>query len=105
MSDNSLLAFTEKQEILDNLSITLKRLYEDDDVFSDSKALKILTERTYGVMKYMETVQEELSTDISIIKVAEKFKIPTEQLINDVSEIILLSTVARQAITLESITE
>lgn len=105
MKKNAFLAFAEKQEILDNLSITLKKMYEDDKMFDNSESLKVLTEQTYNVMEYMETVKEGLSTDMGILTVAENFDVEAEQLVKDVAEIILMSTVAMQAMTIETLTD
>ena len=103
MSNNTLLNFIEKQEILDNLNATLKKMYEDDEEFNNTEAIDLLTERTYTVMEYMENVQSNLATDPGILKVAKNYDVPTEQVINDVAEIMLMSTVARQAIVLEQL--
>jgi len=103
MSNNTLLNFIEKQEILDNLNITLKKMYEDDDEFNSNEAINILTERTYTVMEYMENVQKNLANDPGILKVAKNYNVPTEQVVSDVAEIMLMSTVARQAIVLEQL--
>jgi hypothetical protein len=51
----------------------------------------------------MENVQSNLATDPGILKVAKNYDVPTEQVINDVAEIMLMSTVARQAIVLEQL--
>ena len=103
MSNNTLLNFIEKQEILDNLNVTLKKMYEDDEEFNSNEAIDLLTEKTYNVMEYMEHVQSNLASDPGILKVAENYDVPTEQVINDVAEIMLMSTVARQAIVLEQL--
>ena len=103
MSDNTLLNFIEKQEILDNLNATLKKMYEDDEEFNSTEAITALTERTYVVMEYIENIQKNLESDPGILKVAENFNVSTKQVIKDVAEIMLMSTIARQAIILEQL--
>ncbi len=104
MEKNTLLNFIEKQEILDNLNVTLRKMYEDDVEFNDQESIDILTDRTFKVMEYMENIRNGLMDDPGIITVADAHGIPPEQVVIDVAEIMLMSTVARQTLTLERLT-
>ncbi len=103
--NDSLLNFAEKQRDLDTLSTTLKKMYENDVAFNTEKALGILTDRTYIVMEYLGGIQLELMDDPGIIKTAEMFDVPKEHVIRDVSEVILMSTIARQELIIEQLSD
>lgn len=99
--DNEMLDFIEKQEIMDNLGYTLKKLHGDDEFFSSKENLEILTVKTYEVMKYMEKVNEGLSEDPGVQFTSKNLDVPIEKVVADISDIMLMSTVARQALLLE----
>jgi hypothetical protein len=101
----NLAEFTETQEILDNLNYTVKGLYADDEIFNSDEAIEELTEKTYQVMKYMETVVDSLAEDPGIISTSETLNVPIQKVIADVTDIMLVSTIARQAILLERMEE
>ena len=98
---NKILDFIESQETLDNLSFTLKKLYTDDPIFSNDEDLTKLTEKTFEVMEYMERVQDGLCNDPGVIKTSEALGVPIEKVVEDVADVMLMSTVARQSILLE----
>ena len=100
-----MMDFVTTNEVLDNLSTTLKNMFENDPTFGHGDAFKKLTERTYDVMCHMDASCEELETDPGILQTAERFGITPESVIEDVSKIMMYSTIAKQALTIELLTE
>ena len=97
--------FIEKQEIMNNLGQTLSKLYQDDPTFTDNLDLPELTEKTYEVMQYIETVQEDLLKDPGVVTTAEKFNSTVEDVAADVIEVMLMSTIARQMLYIGTLTK
>jgi hypothetical protein len=100
---DSLLDFTEKQNTLDDLNSILTTMYQDDEEFNTEESIRSLTDRTYVVMEYIANVQDKLIEDPSVLKTSETFDIPIEQVAKDVSEVMLMSTVASQAMAIEKL--
>ena len=103
--NKKMIDFVTTNEVLDNLSVTLKGMFADDPIFGQGEALKDLTEKTYNVMCHMDASCEELEIDPGIQKTADKFGITKESVIDDVSKVMLYSTIAKQALTIEALTE
>lgn len=100
-----MIDFVTTNEVLDNLSTTLKNMFADDPTFGHGEAFNKLTERTYDVMCHMDASCADLEKDDGILQTAERFGITPESVIEDVSKIMMYSTIAKQALTIEMLTE
>jgi len=104
MKNKKMTDFIIANEVLDNLSTTLKNMFADDVTFGYGEEFKKLTERTYEVMCHMEAANEELEKDPGILQTAHKFSITTESVIEDISKIMMYSTIAKQGLIIETLT-
>jgi len=95
--------FIEKQEIMNNLGQTLSKLYQGDPTFEDQIDLPKLTEKTYEVMEYIQSVESELLIDPGVKTTATKFNTTTEEVASDIIEVMLMSTIARQMLYIDSL--
>jgi len=100
-----MMDFVTTNDVLDNLSTTLKNMFADDPTFGHGEAFNKLTERTYDVMCHMDASCTDLEKDPGILQTAEKFNITPESVIEDVAKIMMYSTIAKQALTIEILTE
>jgi len=99
-----MMDFVTTNEVLDNLSTTLKNMFSEDPTFGHGEAFNKLTERTYDVMCHMDASCEDLEKDPGILQTAERFGITSESVIEDISKIMMYSTIAKQALTIEILT-
>ncbi len=105
MTKNKMTDFVASNEVLDNLSTTLKNMFAADDVFGQGEAFIKLTERTFDVMCHMDETCEGLLKDQGIRDTAERFSITKDTVIEDIAKIMMYSTIARQALTIEALKE
>ena len=101
MRKNSITDFVEEQEILNNIQTSIKKLYEGDEALNSEEFLAELTVKTLEVINYMDQVHLDLLEEPGIIETAENCNASTHDIAKDIVEIMLFSTIARQAILLE----
>jgi len=95
--------FVEKQEILNNIKTSLKKLYSAEELFEDDKYLNLLTKKTLETMDYMDEVFKDLVNNSELDSVAEEFKATKESIASDIVEIMVFSTIARQSILIDEL--
>lgn len=106
MKKNSSLAnFVETQEILNNIRTSLKKIYCEDEDIKDNDYLEALTEKTYNIMRYMDEVYDELLEESGVSDVAEEFETPASEVVSNIVEIMLLSTIAKQNMMIDNLKE
>lgn len=98
---NSITNFVETQEILNNIRTSIKRLYANDENLDNDEYLSELTLRTLDVIKQMDDVFDGLLDDPGIERTAEQFDTSKEKIAQDVTEIMLYSTIARQSMVID----
>lgn len=96
--------FVKTQDALNNISDTLKQMYLDDPLFGTPEALQTLTERTYEVMEHTDAYENQLANDTSVINTAKKLDMTLQEVINDISFVMLYSTIAKQSLIIEQLT-
>lgn len=96
--------FVQRQAALNNISDTLKQLYIDDELFNTPEAFAALTERTMEVMEHTDSYEAQLASDPNIINTAKKLMMPVEEVVVDISFVMLYSTIAKQSIIIEQLT-
>jgi len=94
--------FSKKQETLNNIQTAITKLYANDEAFADKESLDILTAKTYDTIMYMEDVFKELITQPEAEDMASKLSTTKEDIANDIIEIMMFSTIARQALIIEN---
>lgn len=100
---NTLTNFVEKQEILDNIRNSIKKLFLYENEMNDSEYVTRLTEKTYEVMEHMDGVYKDLTETEGVILTAEEFSSTPEKIANDVVEIMLLATIAKQNLLIDDL--
>lgn len=100
---NSLTDFVEKQEILNNIQTSIKRIYADDEMMQSEEFLAELTRRTLSVIEHFDVVFENLILEEGIKETAERFEVSTGKIAQDIIEIMMFSTIARQNIIIETL--
>lgn len=100
---NSLTDFVEKQEILNNIQTSIKKIYAGDEMMGSEEFVAELTRRTLDVIEHFDAVFENLILEPGIKDTAEKFEVPTGKIAQDIIEIMMFSTIARQNIIIETL--
>jgi len=95
--------FVEKQEILNNIKTSLKKLYSTEELFADDNYLNLLTDKTLETMDYMDEVFKELVDNPELDSLAEEFKASKESIASDIVEIMVFSTIARQSMLIDEL--
>jgi len=101
--DNTLTNFVEKQEILDNIRNSLKKLFLNEEELNKSEYLTRLTEKTYEIMEHMDDVYNDLMEESGVIETAEEFITSPKKIANDIIEIMLLATIAKQNLLIDDL--
>lgn len=100
---NSLTDFVEHQEILNNIQTSIKRIYADDEMINNEEFLAELTRRTLSVIEHFDDVFENLILEEGIKNTANTFGVPTGKIAQDIVEVMMFSTIARQNIIIETL--
>ena len=100
---NKLKDFVEKQTILDNIRGSVQKIFYYEKEITDDDYLTRLTEKTYEVMEHMDSVYQDLITEDGVIDTAEEFITSPEDIANDVIEIMLLATIAKQNLLIDDL--
>lgn len=100
-TNNSITNFVETQEILNNIRTSIKKLYANDDTLNNEDYLSELTLRTLDVINQMDEVFDGLVEDPGILKTAKLFDTTKEKIAQDITEIMMFSTIARQSMAIE----
>lgn len=95
--------FVEHQEILNNIKTSIVKLYANDGALEDDNFLAELTVKTLEVINHMDDIFDGLLEDPGIISVAEQFDCAPEKIAQDVVEIMMFSTIARQNMLIEEL--
>jgi hypothetical protein len=100
-----MMDFVATNEVLNDLGTTLKNMFADDPIFGHGQGFKDLTEKTYNVMCHMDATHEGLETDQGIKQTAKMFGVTEESVMEDVVKVMMYSTIARQALTIDMLTK
>lgn len=103
MKKNKLTDFVEQQEILNNIQTSIKKLYAGDEELNNDEFLSKLTIKTLDVMNYIDSTIDNLLDDDNIKQVAIEYGTTVEDIIQDMMDILLASTIARQLMLIENL--
>jgi len=99
---NSLLAFVEKQEILNNIQTSITKIYADDPSIHEEGFLEELTLKTLDVIEHMDTIYSDMLENNDIVTLAKQLKVPADDIVKDVIDLMLYTTIARQHMVIDN---
>lgn len=98
----SLRNFTQEQQALNNIADMLNYLFEGDLIKNDQEAFDELTQRTLDLMKQTDSYEHDLREDPTFLKtIAEAADVGVEEVIDDLTYVLLHSALAKQSIVIE----
>ena len=95
--------FVKHQELLNDIRTSINRIYADDDIKYDSELMEEMTKRTLEIIIYMDRVTRDLYDDPELDAAADEFNTTKEYIVQDIINVMLYSTIARQSILIEEL--
>lgn len=98
--------FTQEQHALNNISDMLTYIFNEDPILEDTDAFNELTKRTLDLMKNTDDYGYQLSkNDLFLDAISDNGDTDVNGVIEDITYVLLHSTIARQSLVIDKLSE
>jgi hypothetical protein len=103
----TLYDFTQEQHALNNIADMMRYLFAGDPILEDTKTFDELTERVLFLIKTTADYEQELKKDTTFLEGVAKAApdgADVDEIIDDLTFMLLHATIARQTVVIEQLT-
>lgn len=97
--------FVETQETLDTIKTYVMMIHGNDPVFGKEENIELITEGVFNYLHIIFGIENELSNDDKLTKVADEMDIDKKVLVDEYIKILTISTIVSQKIVIDKLKE